>query len=408
VRILAVILSIACGIAYGYWASQPVWSVAGYGSTQYLGYDDLKQTLYSFVQRDQHWWIERRHLQTGELVSKVAVMVPTSVVGKLHCVRNTHPGRRESDVTVIAESQNNAIASCFIVQMATGKCMPLKHDDAWYKSVCYGNRYVKCDNISTLIDKENRVYTVDYGISLYDEDHQTPRRLKCDTIPFSFAFVDERFLIVGLEREMQLIDWNSGEVISTQAFDAAPRYELSVSRKGRVYLSYYDSANRFYLQRYQISNSKLEACGPAWPMPESVLNSRFQLGGMHLEEDDQGNIHLACYCAETWTRPWRTIFLWLAKQGWKIGTYIPTNKLYAKYVINARDEVIDYYETPFWTGRFVLEQFQVAHQDSIIQVFKTSAIWPNAVAVAMVVYLGFYVWQHRKQNVNGHTSSPSP
>src|SRR5437870_4246259 len=99
-RILAIILSIACGGAYCYWASQPVWSATGYTSTQYLGYDDQRQVLYSLVERDQRWWIERRHLGNGAVVSEVAVAAPASVVGKLYCVHNHFPGRENTDVTV--------------------------------------------------------------------------------------------------------------------------------------------------------------------------------------------------------------------------------------------------------------------------------------------------------------------
>lgn len=405
-RILAIILSLACGGAYGYWASQPVWSATGYTSTQYLGFDDQRQVLYSLVERDQRWWIDRRDLGNGALVSVVSVAAPASIVGKIYCVHNHLLGHENGGVTVVGERRNNQVVASFFLEIATGKCTSIEHENAgyldfndWHLAACFGNRCAMPDNIRTMIDKEKRMVTDDYGILLVDSEHQKPRRIKFETYPLSFAIINHRYLIVALEKELQLIDWNTTEVISRQKINGAPRYQIGLSSKGRIYLCYYDSKSRMYFQRFQISNSTLQPCGAALPLPVSPFHYTTQLGGMLFEEDDKGKIHFACYCAETWPHPWRTILIWLSQHGWKINSYFPTKMLYAKYVINARDEVIEHYETPFWTERFILEQFQVFYQDSTIQVFKTSAVWPNAMAVVMVVYLALYIWRHRKVSV---------
>lgn len=390
-RFLVLVISLLCGAIYWMWASQPLWVSGAYQSASYIGYSERDQTVVTMVKEESGAYFEWRELLTGRVVKRVQVKL-SAIPALLHAHCNSQLGKSQHDVALLLIREQTDKTYTLPFDMNTGKPVASVDDitaDMFDAESC-GQRCALF-NPSTLF--------------LVDGEQQRLRQLKIVNISNARLLADGKHVACTLPDALLILDWNTGKIIARTQLKPADRYMIFVSRSNDIYLFHYGAHPQriMHVQRWLWDGLKLSAATSPIPLPQSEIGPGNSLLDGFISEDRDGKIHATCYISKTWPAIVRPALDWLDKQAFNLNKYYPRRNLLLGAVLDRDCSIVgkfdfDIKNKEFHFDRYLLRISQAGTRQ-VISLQNTNPVWPNAIAVAMSVYLLGYVYRHRKVRV---------
>ncbi len=392
-RFLILVISLLSGAIYWIWASQPLWVSPAFLYASYIGFSEPDQTVVALVLEESGAYFEWRELLTGNVVKRVPLQLegPPKAV---HAYFNSQLGKREHDLVVAYVIDHKGKSYTLTFMLNTGKSVgPVDESTGDIFDVESRGRRCALFNPSTLF--------------LVDGEQTGFRQLKIPKINNARVLADGKHVVCTLPDVALMLDWNTGKTIHRVNLQpsTSTRYWIFVSNSSDIFLFHYgvQSPNNLYAQRWIWNGKELRPATMLVPIPQSEVGFGTSLLDSVVTEDRNGRIRLACYASETWPAIVRPALDWLSKQGFKVDKYYPRHTRLLSVVLERDCSIAGKYEHEARDWEFLLDQYQLRIRltgtQTVISLHNTNPVWPNAIAVAMLVYLLGYVYRYRQVRV---------
>lgn len=387
-RFLMLVISVLSGAAYWVWASQPLWVSSAYLSASYIGYSDPDQTVVALVQEESGAYFEWRELLTGKVVKRVQVEMKQKATS-IFAHTNTYLGRSKHDVVLLSLFESRGEWNTLPFDLQTGKQLATSDEILVMMSdaVSRGHQCV--------LTRPSYIYLIDGNKPGF-------RQYEISGIKSVRIMPDGKQFVCSQPGALLMIDWETGEVIAKSALPQSTCKSIHFAKTGEIIVTYYDTQQTHVLQRWTWNGKAFLACSE----PVAIPKPSIQVHGnvlIPIQEHWNGQFLVSSYATITWPSPFRQLIVWLSQSGFNVINYftpktIIFGALFDKHgrVVEKTERAVDYQEHNIKQYAVRTQRLNAARS---ICLHNTNPVWPNVIAIAMMVYILGYVYRYRKVRV---------
>lgn len=389
-HILFLLLASLCAILAGRWLQEPIWQVVDHRHIQFDKYDAAREE-WSVIVGDstrKQWWQETRSKRNPTVVKQLQLALPAMHEFSSIPYLGSHLTSRSNQCDpIICTDINN----------------PNPNDARMYIG---GRTYVLDANTGKLLRQFTtqgrfNCSTASHRIAFFESesiclfDTQTGIERKIVLQPFikmlaiEFSPSGKWLGVVFNNNTLWLIEWSKGKLI-----DAFPEgkevHACSFLSEDTILLSTSGPFPGSEHTRYQWDGSKLKQISPGYKLNQFELTWISRLNKTH-------QLHFLTHSSNDWPKSLRRMLQWLTRWNLPVERWYPKKRLEHWVVLDEQDQIIDRYDKPYSARHALTEHLSVeidtkpGKPGATIRLWNLAPIWPNAVAIGLVMYLLLYV-----------------
>jgi len=390
-HLLFLILSAVAAFFAGDWLSQPLWQIV---EPHPVSFDQCKvdrkewTTLVGDEER-KNWWIETRAGRDPTVIRRLKLELPPLTGEYPYFGASTSLFKIMSCDAVLCHEyiRTGGVEMHYcILDSVTGKLLK--------RFAIPGNP------IGRIAGHGNKLTYVGHGfIHLFDVVANTDRSLRIGNAVCLTFSPDGKLLacVDRLTKTFYFIEWEKAELI--EAIQAETSVESFTFATNSTLLLVHDRIDRFAVHsRWHWDGTLLKQISPGIKLDD------MQIMPMVKSRHDS-ELHMSVSQEKDWPLRFKSIFQWLTDKQFSVEHWLPKQYYRHWVVLNDQDQIQrEYYERGERKGRRELyDHFSVEVEPdkqfatSTITFWNEHPVWPNALAVGVVLYLLLYVmvlgWQ---------------
>ncbi len=370
---------------YWSWPRGPVWMIENQSLARFAGANADRGEWYTLVsdQDKTNWRIETRNGSDSSIIRTLRLAVP-AIKGQTQFLRSKFDPAVDAPLVFVdywserqADGGLKTEERAWLLDNNTGQLLRQEPfiQFAMGSLAQYRNRLALAekDQIRLIEGQEGRVRTIPYKY------------------PTNLTFSpDGRWLVFSdLEYQLRILNWETGKLVQPAGFSKKV-YSLKFLSNDLLVVSSLALAGQ-EVSRWKWDGERFHAVSPG-----IVLRSN--LWPLFCKLDANGLLHVSTYYGEDWPLRWKPFFTWLQEHKFPIEKWYPLEIGSHWHVLDEQDRLIGEYFEPLTSSRSKINnQFAVEVRadekasTTTITLWNVSPVWPNALALGMMVYLLIYV-----------------
>ncbi len=395
-HLLFLILSAVAAWVAGDWLSQPLWQAV---EPHPVSFDQCKvdrkewTTLVGDEER-KHWWIETRAGRDPTVIRRLKLELPPLTGEYPYFGASTSLFKIMSCDAVLCHEYVMLNNSTTNVQVEMRYCLL---DPVTGKLL---KRFTIPGNpIGSIAGYGNKLAYVGHGfIHLFDVVANTDRSLRIGNAA-CLAFSPDGKLLACVDRltkTFYFIEWEKAELI--EAIQSETSVESFTFAINDTLLLAHDRIDNFAVHsRWHWNGTVLNQVSPGIKLYNKQIMPM-------VKNNHDGKLHLSVNQVKDWPLLFKSIFQWLTDKQFSVEHWVPKQYYRDWVVLDNQDQIQrEYYEAERSKRRELYDHLSVEVEPdkqfatSTITFWNEHPVWPNALAVGMVLYLLLYVmvlgWQ---------------
>ncbi|MFO0814417.1 MAG: hypothetical protein U0796_14440 [Gemmatales bacterium] len=376
------------------WLSEPVMRWTHQGPASFDRYNAVKKewSLLVGTPDRREWWIETRSGRNHHVTARLPLNLPPSL-GQFHYFGSS---------TGLTKYRGNAILCSDYVREKDGfkfhyLMLDPNNGEILQRFSIDFSPHGKIDG-----DGDRIAFAAADDLALYDLKSRTKRTIPCGSVSNLFFSPDGNHVgyIDWHTRTFHLVEWETGKKLNTHQI---PRTAESFCfLDNNTIMLIHDSEQ-------QMANNKSNCTLSRWRWNSDELvqishgvrinNKAFFPSVKYVSPNE---LHLCVDADYDWPLSFKPILQWLSSRNWHPERWYPQKYYYHWRVLNEQDRVVsEYYSdnhtpTEIGTGLAVEIETDIDFSKNSITVRNTNAIWPNALASGLLIYIAICVFMKQR------------